>query len=261
MATGNDSFMGKAVPILGNTQITSETAGDDLLTLTGATSQTGDLLVLENAAGSEVFYVEEDGVTNWAITTGVDNALAVTVTGSTPAIATGYLQGFYVSMSPSSAASYTTGNTQITGIAVDMFISANTLSCEVQGMYIYMAGSSIVTGTSAQIAGLNIYIDDLKISAPSYKTGIFIHNGDSSTPTDAYLDAFIIMKAEAGSAMQSMFGFQTASNVEPDYFLATHAFGTTGMIQTITVGGTQDKVLVVSVNGATYWIPMYAASA
>lgn len=46
MATGTDSFMGKAMPILGNAQLTSETAADDILTLTGAAIQTGNYMVV-----------------------------------------------------------------------------------------------------------------------------------------------------------------------------------------------------------------------
>jgi len=52
MATGTDSFMGKAMPITGNVTLTSETAADDILTITSATSQTGNSLVINGLASS-----------------------------------------------------------------------------------------------------------------------------------------------------------------------------------------------------------------
>lgn len=52
MATGTDSFMGKAMPIGGNVSLTSETAADDILTIVSATSQTGNSLVINSLASS-----------------------------------------------------------------------------------------------------------------------------------------------------------------------------------------------------------------
>ena len=61
MATGTDSFMGKAMPIVGNATLTGETAADDILTITGASSQSGDYLVIENSSGTELFYIDSNG--------------------------------------------------------------------------------------------------------------------------------------------------------------------------------------------------------
>ena len=61
MATGTDSFMGKAMPILGNATLTGETAADDILTITGATSQSGDYFVIENSTGTEYFVIDSSG--------------------------------------------------------------------------------------------------------------------------------------------------------------------------------------------------------
>lgn len=61
MATGTDSFLGKAMPIVGNVTLTSETAGDDVFTITGASSQAGDFFVAETSAGTERFWVNADG--------------------------------------------------------------------------------------------------------------------------------------------------------------------------------------------------------
>jgi hypothetical protein len=46
MTAGTQSFMGKALPISGNATFTGETAATDILTITSATAQTGDSLVI-----------------------------------------------------------------------------------------------------------------------------------------------------------------------------------------------------------------------
>lgn len=61
MATGSDTYMGLAVPLYGDFQITQRTAATDVMTLTGASGQTGDFLVLENSSGTERFVVEDGG--------------------------------------------------------------------------------------------------------------------------------------------------------------------------------------------------------
>ena len=55
------TYMGLAVPLFGESQIEQQTLGNDILTLTGAASQTGDFLVCENSAGTEKFWVDKDG--------------------------------------------------------------------------------------------------------------------------------------------------------------------------------------------------------
>lgn len=61
MATGTDSFGGMGMPIVGNVTLTSETAGDDVLTITGASSQTGDFMVMETSGGTERVWINADG--------------------------------------------------------------------------------------------------------------------------------------------------------------------------------------------------------
>ena len=61
MAEGNKTFLGLAVPLLGESEIKQQTLGDDILTITGAASQTGDFLVCQDSAGTEKFVVTKDG--------------------------------------------------------------------------------------------------------------------------------------------------------------------------------------------------------
>lgn len=70
MATGTNTYEGLAVPLFGESQITQQTAANDILTLTGADTMTGDFLVCENSAGTELFVINSDGdiatITNFA---------------------------------------------------------------------------------------------------------------------------------------------------------------------------------------------------
>ena len=68
MAEGTDTYMGLAVPLYGESEITQQTLGNDILSITGAASQTGDFLVLQNSSGTERFVVEDGG--NVVITQG-----------------------------------------------------------------------------------------------------------------------------------------------------------------------------------------------
>ena len=61
MATGNKSWKGLAVPLNGESNINQITAADDVLTITGASGQTGDFLVAENSSGTEKFVVDANG--------------------------------------------------------------------------------------------------------------------------------------------------------------------------------------------------------
>ena len=61
MAEGNKTFMGLAVPLFGEAEIQQQTAATDILTLTGAASQTGDFLVLQNSTGAELLVISSSG--------------------------------------------------------------------------------------------------------------------------------------------------------------------------------------------------------
>ena len=62
MATGTSTYMGLAVPLFGEAQITGSTAANDILTITGPSAHTGDYLVLEDSSGNEDFVVGSTGM-------------------------------------------------------------------------------------------------------------------------------------------------------------------------------------------------------
>ena len=61
MAEGKQSFEGLAVPLFGESNIEAQTAANDILTLTGAGSHTGDFLVCQDSAGTELAVIDVSG--------------------------------------------------------------------------------------------------------------------------------------------------------------------------------------------------------
>ena len=251
MARGTDSFMGKAMPIGGNVSISGETAADDVFTIVGATSQSGDLLVLEDVDNNEFLYVEDDGVTNWSIAkTAADNAVALTLTNA-GTFTTGYHQGVYISQT--ATGKYTTGSSQISSYAVDLALGGE-IGCEAQGIYVYVMASGTPVLASANISGAVLYIAPLGTSVPSARCGLQIHIQGATVASEQ--DAFIICRTEATGQVTSALHFQATNN--PTYFL--YCNNETGMVSTQTPNGNVIKTISVNLNGTEYWIPLYAAS-
>jgi len=182
-----------------------------------------------------------------------DNAFGLVITDANT-VTSGYVQGYYVSMTTTGA--YSTGNTQINAIAVDMFLGG-TLACEAEALYIYLAASGTPTTTSANINGINIYIDDLG-GNPSRVSGIQIHWADDGTGSTA----FIYARMEGASPACISFiekGGTAASN--PTYLLTTNSAATAaGWIRTYTVGDAATLALACNINGTVYNIPMVVDS-
>ena len=62
MAVGSDTAPGGlGVPLLGDFEVKQRTLGTDIMTITGATSQSGDFIVCRLIAGTEMFSVDVDG--------------------------------------------------------------------------------------------------------------------------------------------------------------------------------------------------------
>ena len=61
MPEGTKTYDGMAVPLYGESEIQQQALAADILTLTGVASQTGDFLVCQLAAGTEMFVVDVNG--------------------------------------------------------------------------------------------------------------------------------------------------------------------------------------------------------
>lgn len=64
MTVGSKTHKGLAVPLYGESVITGQTAATDVLTITGASAQSGDYLVVRNTNGTELLYIESAGDIN-----------------------------------------------------------------------------------------------------------------------------------------------------------------------------------------------------
>jgi len=104
MAEGSDSFKGLGVPLFGDFEIKQRTAATDMMTLTGASGQTGDFIVCQNSSGTELFVVDSDGALDLSATN-----LIIQLEQFTTAPSTGLTTGQLFS--------YTAGNAHYLGLA------------------------------------------------------------------------------------------------------------------------------------------------
>ena len=81
MAEGIRTWDGAAVPLLGESEIKQQDAAADILTVTGATSMTGDFVVLQTVSGSEVFVIGSAGQLSILGAAG-DSGVILTKTGT-----------------------------------------------------------------------------------------------------------------------------------------------------------------------------------
>ena len=61
MTVGDKTFKGLGVPLSGEFELTQLTAATDFMTMTGATSMSGDFLVLRDVDKTELLYIKSDG--------------------------------------------------------------------------------------------------------------------------------------------------------------------------------------------------------
>jgi len=61
MAEGKDTFKGLGVPLNGNFEITGQVAALDIMTITGAASQTGEYVICQTQNGTEELSLKKGG--------------------------------------------------------------------------------------------------------------------------------------------------------------------------------------------------------
>lgn len=133
MAEGNKTYMGLAVPLDGNFEITGESTSLDIMTITNAATTAGDFISCQTANATEVFVVEDDGkmtvggggltITSGGLTVTAGNATItagdVTATAGDIVIGDGYYLRF------SSNALITVPTTGLTAGDTFMYQAAN----------------------------------------------------------------------------------------------------------------------------------------
>lgn len=150
---------------------------------------------------------------------GADNYISVTVADATT-VTTGYFQPFYANLTCTGSKS--TGNTQITAFATDITLGG-TISCEAQGMYVYISGSGTLTG--ANVSGIVVNIADLGGQC-STRAGIQIHWSDNDVASSQ--DAFILCRFDdANAAARAVIDMNSTGMTNPEFFLVTNAVAST----------------------------------
>jgi hypothetical protein len=196
------------------------------------------------------------GCFDWVISDlDADNAFGLVITDANT-VTSGYIQGYYVSMTSSGA--YSTGNTQLNAIAVDMFLGG-TVACEAEGIYVYIAGSGTPTLTSSNINGINIYIDDLGANG-NRVSGIQLHWADDTTGAGT---AAIYFRMEGSApALNAFIEKGGTAAKDPTYFLAANSevASTAGWIRAYTPSTASAYSLMCYINGTVYRIPIVADS-
>jgi hypothetical protein len=97
MAEGSETYDGLAVPLFGESEIQQQTVANDIITLTGGASQTGDFMVMQNSTGAELFVFSAfssssaSGLTilasaTGAVAAGAETGNAILVQGSSKSI-------------------------------------------------------------------------------------------------------------------------------------------------------------------------------
>ena len=137
MAEGNTTFEGLAIPLSGEYEKVQQVVGDDMVTLTGKASMTGDFLVCQTSAGSEVFVVDVDGaLTVGSSITGTQQSLTVS--------ATTMVAGLNIVVSSTGALqALGTAETSVTGVTVSPDSDA------IMNAAFAYAGGSTATGNTA----------------------------------------------------------------------------------------------------------------
>jgi hypothetical protein len=87
MPEGIHTYNGLGVPLFGEAEIKQQTAATDILTLTGATSMSGDFIVLQNSTGGEIFVIGSAGNIDLAVASSTATNYGVKLALSASAVA------------------------------------------------------------------------------------------------------------------------------------------------------------------------------
>ena len=148
MAEGTKTYEGLSVPLYGESEIQQQTAATDILTFTGAASQTGDFIVAQNSTGAELFVVSSSGL--------ITSAVGISATGLTVTVA----------------------STGVNGITVNVTSTGAFADGTALGSALYVVGSSksvlnsvityVSTSTGGEVGTCNAFLTAHGSKAPSY---------------------------------------------------------------------------------------------
>ena len=221
------TYDGLAVPLYGESTITQQVKGTDILTLaTVADANTGV------------------------------NVMRANIT-ATSAQTSGYIQGFYVNLDLDGGG---TGGqtTQANAFATDITIDG-TFSSGVWGMYVYVQeGSTGSTPAAGALAGVQTYFAAFGATM-DYRIGFWATSAETATYQATGVDGAFVAECGAAGSWKNLV---VAHGGPPSYFLAfTTAPGEEQMYSTGARGNVAAAAswLKVDVNGTVFWIALHAS--
>jgi len=213
MAEGSETYMGLAVPLFGESEIQAQTAANDILTLTGATSHTGDFLVCQNSTGAELFVVDVNGALSVASSmTGTQATLVVSATTQTA--------GLNISVTSTGALqALGTAETAVSGVLISPSSKA-----VMNAAFAYAGGSTSTVNTAITLLGCMgaNSLPSYFLAIPTTGADIYVgaHSGDHG-----FVDAS--MKLNTFTCDHPFVGIKALSGSQTIYLLAVHATGIT----------------------------------
>lgn len=221
MAEGTSTYDGLAVPLSGESEITQTTLGNDILTLTGTTSQTGDFLVCQDVDGTENFVVSSSGLITSAVGLTMSSSLTGTQAGLTVS-ATTMVAGLNVVVTSTGAlAALGTTEESVTGVTVSPSSKA------IMNAAFAYAGGSTGTGNTA----ISLLASMGALSLPSYflaigaSAGDAIYKGVAPADDTGFIDAS--MTINTFTCDHPFIGVKCLAGSNTFYLLGVHATGIT----------------------------------
>lgn len=186
MAEGTKTYEGLAVPLFGESEIKGQTAATDILTITGATSQSGDYLVCQNSTGTEHFVVSSSGLVT---ITSFSNSGASTFSG----------------LSSSSANAIKISVTSTGAMAANASVNANAILVQASSksvMNCVVMYDSVGGVTSAQVNTAVAFLGSNGTKAPTYfmTIGGTGGPGEGAATTNGFLNVGLTSNSAATKA-------------------------------------------------------------
>jgi hypothetical protein len=192
MAEGSETYDGLAVPLFGESEIQQQTAATDIVTLTGAASQSGDFLVCQNSTGTENLVISSSG-------------LVTSVVGMTLTTLTASAEATFSGLSSSSANGMTISVTSTGAMAANASVNANAILVQASSKSVINAVvmyDSVGGVTSAQVNTAVAFLGSNGTKAPTYflTVGGTGGPGEGAATDNGFLDVARTINAAATKA-------------------------------------------------------------
>lgn len=201
MAEGNETYEGLAVPLFGESEIEQQTAATDILTITGAGSQSGDFLVCQTNTGTENLVISSSGL--------VTSAVGMTMTAVTASA-----ESTFSGLSSSAANGITVSVTSTGAMAANASVNANAILVQASSKSVINAVVMYdnVGSVSAQVNTAVAFLGSNGTKAPTYflTVGGTGGPGEGAATTNGFLEVAKTINAAATkasyAALKCLFG-------------------------------------------------------